>query len=49
MRATILPCAVILTKGHNDIHYLTKMSRKTYPWQQVTYLCQSWEIRLEMK
>ena len=29
--------------------YLTKMSNKTNTWQQVINLCQSWEIRLEMK
>ena len=29
--------------------HLTKMSSKTNTWQQVINLCQSWEIRLEMK
>ena len=29
--------------------HLTKMSSKTITWQQVINLCQSWEIRLEMK
>ena len=29
--------------------HLTKMFRKTNTWQQVINLCQSWEIRLEMK
>ena len=29
--------------------HLTKMFSKTNTWQQVINLCQSWEIRLEMK
>ena len=29
--------------------HLTKMFRITNTWQQIIYLCQSWEIRLEMK
>ena len=29
--------------------HLTKMSSITNIWQQVINLCQSWEIRLEMK
>ena len=29
--------------------HLTKIFSKTNTWQQVNYLSQSWEIRLEMK
>ena len=29
--------------------HLTKMSSITNTWQQVINLCQSWELRLEMK
>ena len=44
-------CITITIKIENTpfLLHLTKMFSKTNTWQKVINLCQSWEIRLEMK
>ena len=47
----VFGCITITIEIENTpfLLHLTKMSSKTITWQQVINLCQSWEIRLEMK
>ena len=47
----VFGCITITIEIENTpfLLHLTKMSSKTSSWQQVINLCQSWEIRLEMK
>ena len=47
----VFGCITITIEIENTpfLLYLTKISSKTITWQQVINLCQSWEIRLEMK
>ena len=47
----VFGCISITIENENTpfLLHLTKMSSKTITWQQVINLCQSWEIRLEMK
>ena len=47
----VFGCIPIVIEIENTpfLLHLTKMSSKTNTWQQVTNLCQSQEIRLEMK
>ena len=47
----VFRCITITIEIENTpfLLHLTKMSSKTKTWQQVINLCQSWEIRLEMK
>ena len=47
----VFGCITITIEIENTpfLLHLTKMFSKTNTWQQVINLCQSWEIRLEMK
>ena len=47
----VFGCITITIEVENTpfLLHLTKMSSKINTWQQVINLCQSWEIRLEMK
>ena len=47
----VFGCITITIEIENTpfLLHLTKMSSKTIAWQQVINLCQSWEIKLEMK
>ena len=50
----VFGCITLLTitieiENTPSLLHLTKMFSKTNTWQQVINLCQSWEIRLEMK
>ena len=47
----VFSCITITIEIENTPFFLhlTKMFSKTNTWQHVINLCQSWEIRLEMK
>ena len=47
----VFGCITITIEIENTpfLLHVTKMFSKTNTWQQVINLCQSWEIRLEMK
>ena len=47
----VFGCITITIEIENTpfLLHLTKMFSKTNTWQQVINVCQSWEIRLEMK
>ena len=47
----VFGCITITIEIENTpfLLHLTKMFSKTNTWQQVINLCQSWEIRLEMR